>query len=487
MKKIIILLIIVALKETIFYAQKREDTKYWQYPAIEPDTAIDYYFGKKVVDPYRNLENIENEKVKSWLIGQNKLYDTIIHYITDRDLLVKEIETMQKKRQKWAMYPKMAGSRFFYPSGYFDDHDIERMVYTDSLHKEPIELYNTKTINNKDSCVYNFNYYEPSFDGRYIAFGISPNGSEKAKIYIVDVEKKELLLSDTIRSQAGNIQWVPDGTGFFYVQEKEIITEEDKNTPYEDAKVRFHKLYTDARNDRTIFSRLLNKESGIRKDEWPMLYIFPSSDKVLINFSNELYNVIYYTNLNDVLNKPVESIIWKKICGVDEKITCNVLHGDKFLGLSFKNNPNGQLIAMTLPDITPKVVCDASDFALDDMVITKKSIYVTSIEKGLNKLLRINPENYKIEIIELPFRGGLRLKPSFSAISYYQPSNYLCFTLTGYDKQWGAYICDEKKHVIRTDIFPEVQYTDTPFELIVEETEAPSHDGTLVPLSIIYK
>jgi len=49
-----------------------------------------------------------------------------------------------------------------------NDSNIERMVYIDSLNKSPVEIFNTQSLNKKDSCIYNFNYYEPSFDGKYM-------------------------------------------------------------------------------------------------------------------------------------------------------------------------------------------------------------------------------------------------------------------------------------------------------------------------------
>ncbi len=488
MKCFLNLLLILAINIQWIFPQTDKTISNWRYPSLKADTAINYYFGKKVIDPFRNLEDLENEKVKTWMKGQNVLYDTIIHSITNCDSLESEIRKMQKIKNKWVDVPRIAGNRIFYTFGYYNDSsDIVRLGYSEDINREPFELFNTKEFNERDSCVYYINYFEPSRDGHYIAFGISPNGSEKASILIIDAVKKELLPEKIDYSLGGNIQWLPDGTGFFYMRDKDIITEEDKNTFYEDARVMLHKLYNNPKNDREVFSRLLNKDLGLEKISWPRLFVFPSSDKVLINIVKDSYYVIYYQQLKDLLAKPAETIVWTKICGVKDKMGSNVMYNDRFFGISYRNNPNGQLISMKLPDTTRTVVCEASGFALDDLILTHNTLYVTTIEKGLNKLVKVNPENFVTLNIPLPFLGGISLVPFFSIASSYQASDYLFFTLERYDKPMGGYICDENNKVTRTNIFPEYQYLDPPLDLIEEEIEVPSYDGIMVPLSIVYK
>jgi prolyl oligopeptidase len=458
------------------------------YPKITHNTTIDNYFGKKVIDPYRNLENFDDTTVMAWVRKQNELYDTIIHNITSREILDAEMDTLADMRKRWASFPRMAGKRYFYPYGSMNE-DIERLGYTDDMHARPIELFNTKEINEKDSSIYVIDYYEPSLDGKYLAFGISPDGSEKATIYIVDVEKKQLLPEKIEYSHAGDIQWLPDGTGFFYIKDKELKTEEDKSTFYEDAVVCLHKLHSTPSNDKPVLSRLLSKNLDLEKINWPRFYINPTSDKVLINFAKGSYVIVYYTSLKDILEKPAGEIVWKQICGREDKIGHNMLYGDRFFGLSYGKNPNGQLITMKLQDTTTRqVLYEGNDsLVLDQLILTYNSLYLATMQNGLNKLLKIDLKNYSVENIKLPFLGSLRLKPWFNIITSYQASDNLLFSLENYNEQWDIYSYNKNKQIIKMGIIPEIQYIGTPLELVIKETEVPSHDGAMVPLSIVYK
>jgi prolyl oligopeptidase len=151
MKKILIFLLFFSLILKFNNAQILQSSKIWNYPFIAPDTAIDDYFGRKVIDPYRNLENMENEYIKTWMKNQNIFYDSIIQNITFRDSIKKELKTLSKMGKKWTGYSRIAGNRIFYTIGNLSDYNI-KLVYIDSLNAEPIELFNTREFNKKDSC-----------------------------------------------------------------------------------------------------------------------------------------------------------------------------------------------------------------------------------------------------------------------------------------------------------------------------------------------
>jgi prolyl oligopeptidase len=487
MKKYLLLLLILALISHKIYTQNLVSGRTWVYPSLDTDTVIDCYFNKKITDPYRILEDLKSDQVKIWIKQQNKLYDNIVYSISNYDSLQSEINKMWKVKNKWNDFPRFVGKLAFYAYGYYNDPSIERLGYSDDINNDPIELFNTKALNEKDSCIYTINYYEPSLDGKYIAFGISPDGSEKASIFIMDVKKKEILPDRIQFSLAGNIQWLSDNSGFFYAKDKDIKTENDKNTFRQDGMAVLHILHTDSKQDRIIVSRQLNPNIDINKENRPRLFVFPSSRKVLLNLAKGSYYVIYYASLEDILTKHAENVTWKKICTSEDKMGSNVMYGDRFFGISFNNNPNGQLFTMKLPDTTRTVIYEASNFFLDDLALTRKGLYVSTLKNGLSYLVKISLENFTYQNIDLPFYGGLRLIPYFPLVTSYQATDFLFFTIEGYTKQKGGYICDIKNNVIRTSIFPEFQFTESTPDLVEEEIEVPSYDGTMVPLSIIYK
>jgi prolyl oligopeptidase len=456
------------------------------YPCITKDTVVDYYFSKKIEDPYRVLENFESEEVKKWFSAQNELYNSTIFSISSIDSVRKKISSIYNLQALWNLSPRITGDKVFFPYIDMKDINIERLGYCKSLNSESIELYNTKEANERDSCNYTFSYWEPSQDGKFVAFGIAPDGTERATIYIMNVKEKQLLSEKIEFSRTGNIQWLPDNSGFFYIRDKPILNEMDKLTFLEDSRTMLHLLYEDPKNDHEIVSRLLNKELEIDKKNKPRLFLFPSSDKVLLNLAKGSYYVIYYASLNEILTKPATEVVWTKIFDVSDKMGSNVMVGERFFGLSFGQNPNGRLIYLDLPDTTKKIVFDGDSIVLDDIALTKKDLFLTTIENGINKLIEIDLNSLDISYINLPFYGNIVMQPYFPLVTSFQSTDFLLFTLEDYYIQKAAYICSENREIIKTDLFPEYKFPQ-PIELVSKEIEVPSHDGVLVPLSIVYK
>jgi prolyl oligopeptidase len=488
MKFYLTFLLIFVLNKQITFPQNIGNSRSWKYPIIKADTAIDFYFGRKIIDPYRNMENLELKPVKKWIKEQNKFYDNIIQNISNHRILKREFEKMENVQKKWVSLARVACDRIFYPGGNMNDK-IERIFYVDSIGSNPIEIFNTKKFNKKNKSFYSIDFFEPSYDGKLLAFGVSPDGSERDVTYILDVGKKELLTDQIDRTMFGNIQWLPNNSGFFYIQNREDNSLVNGLTSYEEPKVKLHLLKSDVKYDKEIFSIAVNKKLGLEKIDLPMLFIFPSSDKVLINIQKgtELYYSIYYSSLSEILSKPAEDIQWIKICDTFEKINSNVLYGDKFFGLSYKLNPNGQIITMDLPDLTPKTLFEGKNFLLEDMVLNQNWLYTSCLENGISRLVGTDLVYNKTDFIQLPFYGGISLRPSFGVVSYYQHSNNLLFCLVAFNKQWDMYQLNIENKIKKTNFAPEVQYFIPQLNLDIEEIQIKSHDSALVPMSIIYK
>ncbi len=454
---------------------------------INGDTVIDVIYGKRVIDIFRNLEYTNNSLNNLWINTEHLYCDTIVHSITGYKTIKNEINKMWQDEGIWAGFPRGGSNRTFYPYLNLNENRIMKMEYIDNCLNIPHEIFNVSNFNEKDSCKYDFNYYEPSFDGKYLAIGISPNGSENADILIIDVDQNKILSERIKHALAGNVQWLPNSSGFFYIQDKELLNEYDSMTHYEDSKVKLHILNTNPINDRMIISREQNLNLRLKKSDWKEIFTFPSSKYVLLNILTNLYSTIYFTSLEELIKQPSKYVEWKILFNEDQKITSNVIYKDRFFAMSFKNNPNGQIISMKLSDNKSSILFDTSDYSLDDMVITENCLYVSYIKNGMSKLFKINPNNLIKTEVELPFSGGLYLKPSFSIVSSSQSSNYLLFSLSGYNQQWGYYKCDSNNLVTRTDVLPVCNYLDTPINIIDEEIEVTSENGVNVPLSITYK
>lgn len=61
-------------------------------------------------------------------------------------------------------------------------------------------------------------WWYPSKDGKYVAFGTSANGSENSTLQVIEVETGRLLPEKIDRTRAANLAWLPDNSGFYYTR-----------------------------------------------------------------------------------------------------------------------------------------------------------------------------------------------------------------------------------------------------------------------------
>jgi prolyl oligopeptidase len=59
-------------------------------------------------------------------------------------------------------------------------------------------------------------YFAPSHDGRYVAFGVSENGDERAVLRVYDVEHKQLLPDTIAHAKWSSVEWLNDNASFYY-------------------------------------------------------------------------------------------------------------------------------------------------------------------------------------------------------------------------------------------------------------------------------
>jgi len=61
-------------------------------------------------------------------------------------------------------------------------------------------------------------WWYPSEDGKYVAFGTSPNGSELSTLQVIEAGSGALLAEKIERTRAASVAWLPDSSGFYYTR-----------------------------------------------------------------------------------------------------------------------------------------------------------------------------------------------------------------------------------------------------------------------------
>jgi prolyl oligopeptidase len=111
-------------------------------------------------------------------------------------------------------------------------------------------------------------WWQESDDGKYVAFGTSPGGSEISTLRVIETASGKLLDENIDRTRAASIAWLPGNSSFYYTKLPRPGDVPAGQEMY-NRHVFFHKLGTnpDGRADQKVFGE------GRSPQEWPNVHV----------------------------------------------------------------------------------------------------------------------------------------------------------------------------------------------------------------------
>jgi prolyl oligopeptidase len=105
-------------------------------------------------------------------------------------------------------------------------------------------------------------WWTPSEDGKYVAYGTSPSGSEMSTLHIIETATGKLLSDSIERTRAASIAWKLDNSGFYYTRYPKPGDVAQGQEVY-NRHIFYHALGSDPATDSLIFGE------GRDPQDWP--------------------------------------------------------------------------------------------------------------------------------------------------------------------------------------------------------------------------
>jgi prolyl oligopeptidase len=186
-------------------------------PVAEVKPVADMFHGTRVVDNYRWLEDGNSPETQQWVAQEMAYTRGTLDHLAGRDAIQKRLTELLSIGS--VTPPILAGRHYFY-------------TRREGMQNQPILYVREKTsdgLDGPDRVLVDANqlaadgtialdWYQPSENGKYVAYGTSPSGSEMSTLHIIET-KTGTLLPDTIeRTRAASVAWKLDNTGFYYTR-----------------------------------------------------------------------------------------------------------------------------------------------------------------------------------------------------------------------------------------------------------------------------
>jgi prolyl oligopeptidase len=175
---------------------------------------------------------------------------------------------------------------------------------------------------------------------------------------------------------------------------------------------------------------------------------------------------------------------WRKVADLADGVTSIAVHEDDLYLLTYKNAPRFKVLRIDTrnPDISSaETVVPPSEAVITAVRPAKDGLYVQLLDGGIGRLLHVPyGSKAKAETVSLPFQGSVFIDtdPRLEGALIFGSSWTRAYKVYSYDPT--------TKQVIDTGIQPRGPY-DSPDNLESVEVKAKAADGTLVPLSIVYR
>jgi prolyl oligopeptidase len=457
-------------------ASAHDDIPKLTYPETKRGDVVEDYFGTKVPDPYRWLEDDNAPEVAAWVEAENKVTFGYLDKISYRPQL-------KDRLTKLLNYPKFTaptrrGEYFFFTKN--DGLQNQNVQYMQKgLDGTPELLLDpNKFAADGTSRLAGF---QLSRTGKYVGYGISEGGSDWNDLYVLDVATKKALPDHLQWVKFSGASWRGD-EGFYYNRYPEPEKGKKMTTKNEFQKIYYHKVGTPQSEDKLIYEDnehpQRRQQIGVTEDQrYEFLGVSDSS-------AGKRGDSLFFRELAQG-NKPFTPIVAE--IGDDSYNVIDDVNG-KFLIETNHGAPNGKVVLYdpqtkmwkdVLPERPePLEIADTAGgklFATYLKDVTTRA-YVYSLDGKLENEIALPG----LGSTPQPAQGTPR---SFSG-NYDDKFVFYSFTSFNYPPTIFKYdIATKKSSVFRTVDIPGFKAAD--YE--VKQVFYNSKDGTRVPMFITYK
>jgi len=449
----------------LFSCQMKQ-SKHLVYPVTAKCDTVDTYFGTKVSDPYRWLEDDQSEQTKNWVKAQNQVTQDYLSKIPYREQIHQRLSAIWNFERMTS--PFKEGGRYFFSKN--DGLQNQNVFYVqDKLTDMPKMILDPNSFSDKGTVA--LSAFSVSRDGKYLGYGLSKGGSDWNELYVKDIDSDSVL--------ADHIQWVKFSTiawfgkGFFYSRYPEPKAGDQLKGENKNSKVYYHQLGDDQSKDQLIYEDREHPEWGFSVE------VTDDEQYLVISVTESTSgNAVYIKSL-----RSDSSPVVKLVEGFDNDFMFAEHLNGQFYFLTNNDAARYKLVAIAdnklggaqFTDVIPQ---DATDVLTQVSFVGNRLI--ANYMKDARSLVKIyQPDGTYLHDLQLP---GIGTAAGFIG-STKDDVTFYSFSSFNYPSVIYKYDATQNQSAV-------YYQTKIDFDLSDYETEQlffPSKDGTKVPVFVVHK
>ena len=221
-------------------------------PRTARDNVVDDVHGAKIADPYRWLEADTSKRVGDWTDEQNERTRAVL------DALPQRAGVARRLRELLAVgllsTPRPIRGRIFHTRR--EGEQKQSILYVrDSIGAPDRALVDPNALD--PAGLTTLDWYYPSHDARYVAYGLSRGGDEMSTLFVIETATGMARPDRIPHTQRSTVAWVEGGFYYTVHPAPGSVPAGDENYY---RRVRFHRLGDDPAKDELVFGEGRPKE-----------------------------------------------------------------------------------------------------------------------------------------------------------------------------------------------------------------------------------
>ncbi len=436
-----------------------------KYPVARMVDTVDNYFGTRVADPYRWLENDTSAETASWVTAENAVTNEFLSKIPFR-------EKIRERLTKIWNYPRFGvpfkeGPYYFFFKN--DGLQNQSVFYVRTgLTGEPRVLLDPNKLSEDGTVA--LSGTAVSRDGKYLAYSIARSGSDWNEVHVMEIESGKLL-PDTLKwVKFSGMSW--QNNGFYYSRYDATKKGTELSKKNEFQKVYYHIVGQAQHEDKLIYQNLKypqrNYGASVTEDE-----------RFLILYESESTSgtALYYRNLAKP-NMPFKQLTE----GFDYEYAVVDNVGDNFLVLTNHKAPKKKLIMMDPANPEPrqwKTIIPERDDVLESVDMAGEVLISEYMQNAASKAFMYSIDGKFLHEMDLPGIGTL------SGFQGKRGENVAFYGYTSFTFPMTIFQYDVAKNKSAIYNRPAIDFNPDLFE--VKQIFYLGKDKTTIPMFIIHK
>jgi prolyl oligopeptidase len=435
-------------------------------PPLAPrEDSADSWHGERVVDPYRWLETTESERTRAWTDEQNARTRTVLDALPQRrhfaerlrDLLGVGLLDAPRPIDGHVFHTRRAGSQRQAILYVRDAVDAPDRALVDPNGLDAAGLVTT-------------DWYFPSHDARYVAYGLSRGGDEMSTLHVIEVATGRELPERIPHTQRSTVAWAGDG---FYYTANPAPGSVPAGEEHYHRRVRFHRLGDDPARDETVFGE------GRPKEDIVWARTSPDGRWVLLHaFKGWTRSDVY------LLDRRAPKARLRVVTEGEQGITEGIPRNDAIWIRTNLETPNYQVVRAEFdaPERARwRTIVPESEHAIEDFHVTRDHVAVVTLVRATSRVSIWTKDGRHHRDVALPGLGKVEFV-------YGDPASDLVgFAYESFTQPQVAFTADARGGAARELVRLPTPVGFDPSAVAVEQIAYPSKDGTEVTMFILHR